>query len=94
MPTVKEEAFKLREFSINGNHVLLLAVLRCPLTLESWPTDLVVKVVINGNTDDEVNFVLDWSTFCELDTVDEAEQLHLVELNEDLMSPRARDSGA
>lgn len=89
----KHECVKLGEFHISGNHVMLLAMIDSKLFHEqAIPMELVVKVLINGDIDDEIHFVLDWDRLTPLNTVDEGEQLHLVELeNEDPLSPRARN---
>lgn len=90
----RQSSFNLGEFRVNGHLILVLATLTFPASVsEDAPIGLDVRIVVDGNIDDDIYFGLDWAHLLPSSTVDEGTQLQN-ELDEDLLSPRALNIGS
>lgn len=95
------ELFRVTD--LYGHHLIGLATLVYDLdhAIGSGPSALTVRVLIDGNIEDELTFNMDWSHLDPRNVDSEEKQLELplssevqVGLDESLLSPRALDAGS
>lgn len=56
----RTSSMKLTEFDRSGEHVMLLATLHFG-PMGEQPSSLVVRIVVDGEIEDEAEFILDWN---------------------------------